>query len=362
MPTAARADWTAAGGTLNLNTTDSLRGDSIAAISGVPYVAWTEQNAGGVSSVYVKHWNGTKWVQNGGALNIDSSADAGQPGISGVDGAPYVTWTEGLPPANFTVYVARWTGTAWQQVGPGAVNPDHTQPAESAEIAGVGTTPYVTWEESNGDADQVYVAHFSGGSWHLDGSALNVDPTHDADDPAIADIDGVPYVTWTEDPIMLRGNQIYVAHLGAGDTWVHDGGSLNVNAADNASAGPSIANVGGLPTVAWEETNQGTNQVYVKQFMGAAWVQDGGPLNLDDVDSADGPVLADIDGLPYVAFDQSTPAQLDNVTVERWDGTAWGLVGGTVIQGTNPIRPRSPRSAACRSWPRYRRHRRRRRP
>jgi hypothetical protein len=130
-----------------------------------------------------------------------------------VNGAPYVTWTEGIPPANFAVYVARWTGTAWQQVGTGAVNPDLTQDAESAEIAAVGTTPYVTWEESNGTADQVYVAHFSAGAWHLDGSSLNVDPTQDADDPAIADIDGVPYVTWTEDPIMLRGNQIYVAHL-----------------------------------------------------------------------------------------------------------------------------------------------------
>jgi hypothetical protein len=76
-PTAASADWTAAGGSLNLSTKDSLRGDSIASISGVPYVAWSEQNTSGVGSVYVKHWNGTKWVQNGGALNIDPSADAG---------------------------------------------------------------------------------------------------------------------------------------------------------------------------------------------------------------------------------------------------------------------------------------------
>jgi hypothetical protein len=91
--------------------------------------------------------------------------------------------------------------------------------------------------------------------------------------------------------------------------------------------------------VTWEETNQGTDRVYVKQLVGGAWVQDGGPLNLDDVDSADGPALADIDGLPYVAFDQATPAQLEDVTVERWDGTAWSLVGGIVNQGTNPIPP-----------------------
>lgn len=352
-PAAARADWTAAGGALNISTDGGSGSPSTATIGGVPYVAWDEHLPSDDDAVYVKHWTGTKWVLDGNALNINPSDGVGDPSIASVDGTPYVTWAEQPETADTVIYAARWSGTGWQQVGSGAVNSDLTHNAGQPKIAGVGATPYVTWDEPNGTADQVYVAHFSAGAWHQDGGSLNIDPTQDAEDPDIADVGSVPYVVWTEDSASLHAAQVYVAHLGSGDTWVDDGGSLNVNPDDDASnEDPSLASVGGLPTVAWNEQGvvtfardaaspPDTSGLYVKQLIGATWVQDGGPIAVNGVAESDDPAVADIGGRPYLALVASplTVGSSTQVDVVRWDGTAWNVVGGVVNQGDERLTP-----------------------
>jgi hypothetical protein len=195
-PAAARAAWSnVAGGPLD-STTSIVTAPTAAAIGGVPYVAWADQG-----SLLVKHWNGTTWVQDGGALNVT----------------------------------------------PGARVSDHT-------IAGVGGVPYVAWTEAvSGQRQQVYVKHWNGSAWVENDSPLNLS-SDDANEPWITDVGGVPYVAFVQD-ISGSPSQIDVEHWDAGQgTWVDDSASpLNVSTSEIALQ-PSIADVGGVPYVAFQET------------------------------------------------------------------------------------------------------------
>jgi len=119
--------------------------------SGAPYVAWRE-DTGGPGSIYVKHWTGTGWLQDGPALNAVAGADASDPTLA-VDGPVlYATWREtsgGLS----QIYVAHWTGSAWVRDGPGLAN-DPTQPLSRPAIGFYNRTPYVAWSEGAGGIRQ----------------------------------------------------------------------------------------------------------------------------------------------------------------------------------------------------------------
>src|SRR2546421_12983276 len=76
------------------------------------------------------------------------------------------------------------------------------------------------------------------------------------------------------------------------------GGSLNFDAAQ-AAHNPSIAAVGGVPYVAWEEPVGAVGQIRVRRFDGANWLLVGGPLNADTGKNAVQPSLPDFGGVPY---------------------------------------------------------------
>ena len=82
-----------------------------------------------------------------------------------------------------------------------------------------------------------------------------------------------------------------------------------------------MASIGGVPYVAWNEQHGNASQVFVARLnaSGTAWEKVGGPVNYDLSASASGPALADIGGVPYVAFGE------DGLRVARLNaaGTHW---------------------------------------
>src|SRR5947208_1639133 len=107
-----------------------------------------------------------------GPLNVDATKNVSQSinpeSIVNVGGVPYVAWIEDLD-----VFVARFTGSTWAQVGSGPLNIVPLHPADHLSITTIGGVPYVTWDEFNGSIDQVFVKRFSGGVWKSVGGALN---------------------------------------------------------------------------------------------------------------------------------------------------------------------------------------------
>ena len=264
------------------------------------------------------------WNQSVAApLNVDPTQNAFVSGFAVVGGAPYVSWYESNG-TNDEIRVKQLVGGAWASVG-GSLNFNTADDGRGPTLASIGGAPYVSWYESNGTNDEIRVAMFNGSAWTAVGASPNADPTKDGSFPSITSVGGVPYVAWMESNGTVT--QIRVKRYN-GSTWVEPAaGPLNVDATKNALY-PRITSIGGVPYVTWEESNGVVNQIRVKLFNGSAWVEPkAGPLNLEATQNAGEPAIASIGGVPYVAWDEANPNQ---IRVKRFDGSNWVSVGGSL--------------------------------
>jgi hypothetical protein len=224
--------------------------------------------------------------------------------------------------------VASLNGSSWHPVG-GALNVDPGRNAFAPSIADVGGVPYVAWEEADASGlRQVHVASFNGTSWKPVGGALYFDATRDHVHPSIASVGGVPYVVWEEDSLGAKSS-VHAAFFN-GTIWQLVGsGTLQFTAGDYAQE-PSIANVGGVAYVAWTEVSATSSQVHVAFFNGTDWQLAGsGTVPADPGTASVDPSIASVGGVPYVAWRDNAPN--DRVHAAFFNATDWQLVGsGTV--------------------------------
>jgi hypothetical protein len=166
--------------------------------------------------------------------------------------------------------------------------------------------------------------------WHepvAGASPINASPTRNADAPSLALIDGIPYVAWNEDTTQSgQGNSstIQVAQLAPnGQSWNLVGESnnppislLSTTSSDN----PSLANVQGTPWIAWQEgVSQQDVEIRVAHLADGAWTEVpptstiNHPINHDRSASdgggmASSPTLVDDGtGHPFVSFYELDP-------------------------------------------------------
>jgi hypothetical protein len=100
----------------------------------------------------------------GGVLDIVPTRDArvfGRSMAFDLNGNPVVTWTEFDGTSN-NVYVKRWTGTAWEQVGNSFLDVNTNRDAYAPSIAlGSSGNPVVAWSETDGTSNNIYVKRFN---------------------------------------------------------------------------------------------------------------------------------------------------------------------------------------------------------
>jgi hypothetical protein len=152
------ATWELVGG--KLNSREASHHPWIAGHSQTVYVSWVEQNASGVFQAYVAQWNETisTWSKLGGSLNLDTDHEAKSARVAvSADGTVYSAWTEIDDLGKYQLYVRRWNGTSWILEG-GSLNVDVSRSVTEPHIAVNGNAPYATWVENNGGENgQVYV-------------------------------------------------------------------------------------------------------------------------------------------------------------------------------------------------------------
>jgi len=306
--------WIQLGGALNINPNQMAVQPSLALdTASKPVVAWAEVFGPGNHNIYVKRWNGTLWVQLGNQLDVSTEGDSSWPCLAvDASGSPLVAWEESR-----NIYAKRWNGTSWVQLGtalnviPGVAVGN---PSLALDAAG---NPLVAWHEygPNGTYN-VYIKRWNGNGWTLLGGALNTDTTKDAMYPNLAlDTSGNPVVAWVETvtPILARA---YVKRW-SGTNWVQVGGPVDANNASwvslalNASANPVVALVGA--------------DLRVKYWDGSSWVQLGGAVGSDATFAR---LSLDAGGYPVVAWTKALSATQRRVYVNRWNGTSWVQVGG----------------------------------
>lgn len=223
--------WNLKSADLRTDLNLAVLGQPAIAMSGVaPYIAYAEGlPMQAQHHLYVKHWNGARWVQDGGSVSEDPAREAQSPSIALTAGAPWVAFARS-DGAHLRVHVRRWDGAAWMPVGD-RVEVDGTVDASAPVLAFAGATPYIAWLE--GDAEvhggtgglrkRLLVKHWNGSAWVQDGLPLNFDTQKFvAGPPRIAVLGQTPYVAWNEEPVRAAGRFAQRLKHWDGSSWVAD--------------------------------------------------------------------------------------------------------------------------------------------
>ncbi len=342
---AASADWAkvpAGAASLNRLSTQSAGEPSVASVGGVPYLVWEEGDGAGHIQLRADRLaaDGSGWEPVGDSLNRDPTQVPAHPSVVDVGGVPYVVWHE-FAAGVTRVYVDRLNAAgAWEPVG-GALNRDSSKNAANPALAAVNGVPYVVWQEFDGANNQIYVDRLAGDgtTWQPVGISLNRDASRPGYAPTIAVIDGVPYVSWYEQVNMAF--RVFIDRLDAdGTTWDPIGIRLNRSATSKAFS-PQITSVGGVPYVALTEFDTGDpgEAVYVNRLDpdGTTWDPVGGSLNRNVAGVSINARIATVAGAPYVSWAEETGGGPYQVHVDRLgpDGVTWEPVGSPTLNDSS---------------------------
>jgi hypothetical protein len=171
--------------------------------------------------------------------------------------------------------------------------------AQADTIANIGGVPWVAYTVFNNGYD-LYVATLSGGSWLREGP-LNVNANHTAQHLSLIGVGGVPYLAWEEFNPPTQHEFVYVKREGNSIiSWPEVGSPINLGLDDNAQ-NPALTTLDGQPLIGLQETYQFQHTLWFERWTGNAWEPVGTPLAADP-NGADMPALANVGGLPYVAW------------------------------------------------------------
>jgi hypothetical protein len=275
---------------------------AIADVGGTPWVAWSEID-GGDQVLRAARLNaaGTAWedVSPDGAVLQQPRGFPGRPSLAAVGGVPHVAWTQS-DGTNYQVRVKRFAEGAWSP----AINLDGDDDALTPDIAAIAGTPHVAWVERNGVNWEVRVARLEGDDWiHLGdpASPLNHSTSDPALQPDLAGLHGVPHVGWIEHDGVNWELRVARLRDGEGDWHEPVGGSSPINRSDAAAADePSLDAIGGHLFAAWVERGVAADDVHVSRLgtAGLDWTPVGSMVAHGSVGTAQ---LASVGGIPFVA-------------------------------------------------------------
>ncbi len=285
------------------------------------------------------------WLQLGGSgtgTGITGSTAAYYPSMAlDSSGNPAIAFT--AITTNYEIYFMRWNGSAWVELGGSATGGgvSNTTGYSYQPSLGIDSTgnPVIAWYEIAGSNYEIYLRRWNGTAWvELGGSATGGGLSNTAGYsfyPSLAlDSAGNPGVAWTE----LGTNYEVLYRQWNGSSWAElagsgTGGGVSANA--GTSYIPSLRRIAssGYPGIAWYDTTGGNSEIYYRQWNGGAWAELAGSATSGGVSANAGgssaPVLAlDASGNPRIAWVDitSTPAQ---IFYRQWNGSAWAELGGS---------------------------------
>src|SRR3972149_1360036 len=198
-------EWVLDGGPLNQSLTGHAASPALTVVGDHLYAAWSEINAKHVSQVYVKEWDGERWIPVGETLNINLAGNASNPVLAGNTAALYAAWTEVNPSGASLLYVKQWDGKSWTFLGETHMPLQDTKENENVIPAQAGI-------QSTGKGLD---SHFRGNDGQNEG--LNRNTKKHAMTPSLAaNKDGV-YLAWAEYDTQ-GGAKVYVDHWD-GTSW-----------------------------------------------------------------------------------------------------------------------------------------------
>lgn len=339
----------ASGGGISNTSGGSERPSVALSPNGMLYVAWNDDTEGN-QEIYVRRWNGNSWAEvgtnsasNGGISN--NSGNSWYPHIAvAPDNTPYIVWYDNSV-GNYEIYVRRWNGSSWIEVGSGSANgggiSNNSGSSFTPTIAiAPDNTPYVVWRDGSSGDNEIYVRRWNGTTWAevSTGSATGGGISNNVGSslsPSIAIAsDNTPFVTWQDSS---SGNsEIYILRWN-GSNWVEVGnGSANGGGISNNSGNssrPTIAiSVDNKPHVAWQDDDGGNIEIYVRSWNGNNWEEigsgsaSGGGISNTFNDSQYPTIAVTSNNIPYITWNDGSFGN-EEIYVRRWNGSIWAEVG-----------------------------------
>lgn len=202
-------------GVASITRPGSLQFDdaTLASIDGEPYVAWIADEGSSRQVIVTRLNRATNaWEEVAPAqspINHSPNGSASHPHLAAIGGVPHVAWTE-LEGSRREIRVSRLNAgatPAWEEIGAGEspINHSEGQEAFNPILTDIGGVPYVAWVEIEQDDDnrELRVARLGtdGKTWHqvVGGpSPINNASNREAGFPSLTSFGGVPYVAWSE--------------------------------------------------------------------------------------------------------------------------------------------------------------------
>lgn len=345
----------ASGGGISANGEDSRHPSLAIGSNGTPIVTWHDL-AGGDAEIYVRRWNGKAWVEMGSGSASDggisaNNGDSRSPSLAiRSDGIPIVAWSD-RSSGDAQIYVRRWNGTRWVEMGSQAasgagISANNGRSVEPSLAIRPDGSPIIAWQDDSGGDSEIYVRRWNGSAWVEMGSGSATGGGISANNgfsfaPSLAIApDGRPIVAWVDES---GGNfDIYVRRWN-GSTWEEMGnGSAfggGISATSGLSFDPSLAvSATGTPIIAWEDESGVFSDILVRRWNGANWEEMGsgsassGGISNDTRDSISPSLAISSQGIPIVSWVGDSGDHAD-IYVRRWNGTTWEEMGSGSASG-----------------------------
>ena len=333
---------------------------------GYPLVAWDEQG----ENIKLLRWNGADWVGlgdsasgNGISQNAKKSSENPRVVLDAHDN-PAIVWQESSSKDNTEIFLKRWNGSAWAEVGTSASvgGTSHT-PNPSVNpvlVLDKNGNPFVAWNElaeSNlmditlfghpirkARIYGIYLRYWDGKNWsELAGSASKkgvLEAKTDLDWPALAlDSQSRPFLACSVNVGDVIQSEIYLAKWN-GQSWAllsnsPEGGVSNAKGlvehpvmAVDQSDNPYVTWLQILPSNAFDFKFD-TQDVFVRHWNGKGWTNldsnnSGGRLfDFKKAHYSKSPVMClDREGHPVISW-RELYLKEKAFHVMRWDGTKW---------------------------------------
>lgn len=296
-----------------------------------PVLAWAEHPAKGAGRLWVARWTNSAWQHIGPSLLRNPGFVAQNPQLRlDQQGNPLMLWSE-VPAASSLnhsqiehVYLSRWMDTAWQLVDAGTLSGDVSLSTRSRDLViGPQNRLFLAWSRQVLNKDfNTFAGPWDGMHWSKWGGSLNRDPERYSAFPSLAlDAQGQPTVAFIE---AGKGFDVWVKRWN-GKGWYTLGQS--VNAASGGAHNPHLAlAANGNPVVAWVD-NLGNDRLWVKHWDGSSWQAYGGMLNQNPKANVISYSLClEQGGNPAVLWSEEA-GKAHRVFLKRWNGINWVDLG-----------------------------------
>lgn len=296
--------------------------------AGTPLVAHA-QLEGGQYSILVKRWSGAAWQAVGPPIRSLSADPPVQLSLAtSPENHPWVAWTRRGPQISMEVHAQAWTGSAWQSLGATPEQPGFPaafRPATvSLRVSPQGTAYLAFLNLSTG-----HIKRWSGTAWE------------DLPFPAVTSVTNLDLELGPQGPVVAVAGR----HADQTDTrisvwrWV-DGGwqalSPPFNSGSASSSEPDVLmlelDATGSPVVGYisQHPNGSTMYLWVHAWNGVGWPLLGRPPQLGSFSGGSSPkwpsLVLDNTGAPWAAYAYIAgryPNLYTDTDVYRWTGTDW---------------------------------------